>query len=194
VKDSSSSTTSPLRLAGPGAHPPTDRCYWVVEGRLLAGAYPGSPEPGAGTQRARELYQAGLRTFVDLTEAGESHQGVPLVRYGDALEEGAKHIRHAIRDVSVPTNETLEHILDTIDRSLDQDLPVYLHCLGGLGRTGTVVGCWLLRRGLARRDDVLDVLDRLRIADRERRHLPSPETPEQRAMVLAFCHEPASPG
>ena len=26
--------------------------------------------------------------------------------------------------------------------------PVYVHCWGGIGRTGTVVGCWLVRHGM----------------------------------------------
>ena len=41
-------------------------------------------------------------------------------------------------------------ILDLVDDALGRDEPVYVHCFGGIGRTGTVVGCWLVRHG---RDD-----------------------------------------
>ena len=38
-------------------------------------------------------------------------------------------------------------ILDAIDAALDGGKTVYVHCWGGVGRTGTVVGCWLVRHG-----------------------------------------------
>jgi hypothetical protein len=34
-------------LASPSAIPPTTSSYWVVPGRLLAGAYPGDSDPEA---------------------------------------------------------------------------------------------------------------------------------------------------
>src|SRR5690606_41460522 len=55
---------------------------------------------------------------------------------------------------------------------------VYVHCWGGVGRTGTVVGCLLLDRGLATGDDVLYRLAELRAGTRKGRR-PSPETPAQ---------------
>ena len=33
--------TAARRLADDDAEPPTSRCYWVMPGMLLAGAYPG---------------------------------------------------------------------------------------------------------------------------------------------------------
>ena len=45
----------------------------------------------------------------------------------------------------------MREVLDAIDASLEARLPVYVHCYGGIGRTGTVVGCWLVRHGLTGR-------------------------------------------
>ena len=36
-------------------------------------------------------------------------------------------------------------VLDAIDIALCEGHGVYIHCWGGVGRTGTVVGCWLKR-------------------------------------------------
>ena len=57
-----------------------------------------------------------------------------------------------------------------------------MHCLGGLGRTGTVVGCFLVRHGLsgAQALETIQLLRRgIPSADS-----PSPETDMQRWMVL----------
>ena len=74
-------------------------------------------------------------------------------------------------------------ILDAIGDSLDAGEPTYVHCWGGVGRTGTVIGCWLLRHGLAEPSNVLDVLMRLRQQDQERRYRMSPETEGQQRFV-----------
>jgi protein-tyrosine phosphatase len=60
---------------------------------------------------------------------------------------------------------------------------VYVHCWGGIGRTGTVVGCWLMRHGLDEGDPVGRIA-RLRRDMEDAR--PSPETPAQRAMITSW--------
>jgi protein-tyrosine phosphatase len=77
----------------------------------------------------------------------------------------------------------MQTVLDTIDESLKAGRTVYIHCWGGVGRTGTVVGCWLLRHSLADPTNVLDILMKLRRQDRERGPRMSPETAEQQRFV-----------
>ncbi len=60
---------------------------------------------------------------------------------------------------------------------------MYVHCWGGIGRTGTVVGSWLVRHGVMAPEQALDLLTELRASDRGAGHRRSPETPEQRAFV-----------
>ena len=83
-------------------------------------------------------------------------------------------------------------ILDAIDESLAAGKPTYIHCWGGVGRTGTVVGCWLLRHGLAEPSSVLDVLMRLRNQDQERGQRMSPETGEQQKFVRQWLERGGS--
>jgi len=91
----------------------------------------------------------GIDYFVDLTELGE------LLPYSEIAEDEARrldvnisHERQPITDVSVPRSpEQMAHILDVIDTAMASGKTVYLHCWGGVGRTGTVVGCWLVRHG-----------------------------------------------
>ncbi len=66
--------------------------------------------------------------------------------------------------------------LDTIDRLLDEGRTVYVHCWGGIGRTGTVVGSWLVRHQVTAPEQALDLLTELRASDRGAGHRRSPET------------------
>jgi protein-tyrosine phosphatase len=48
-------------------------------------------------------------------------------------------MRIPVRDVDIPSPDTMRSILDAIDSAIDRCQPVYVHCWGGRGRTGTVV-------------------------------------------------------
>ncbi len=159
--------------------------YWVIPGRLLAGEYPGAIEELPARKKLLSLLQSGIRAIINLTEAGE------LVDYHAWLEEEAEECgvgcevrRMPIADLSTPTEIELIRILDQIDTWLSEDKNVYVHCWGGIGRTGTVIGCYLVRKGMPPEAA-------LRHIAQLRRGTPdgwksSPETEEQRQMVLAW--------
>jgi protein-tyrosine phosphatase len=69
-------------------------------------------------------------------------------------------------------------------RSISNNRPVYVHCRGGRGRTGTVVGCYLVRHGLTGQG-ALERIKELR-RNEPTGHLPSPEAREQVEMVLSW--------
>ena len=175
------------KLASPDASPPTPSSYWVVPELLLAGAYPGHPDPEEHRAKVQSLVGAGIRAFVNLMEPNEKNwSGQPFQPYADLARQLCPEIvcvRHPIRDLSVPSKAGMLAILDAIDAHLAARKPVYVHCWGGVGRTGTVIGCWLLRHKLAEPSDVLDVLMRLRQQDEERGERRSPETPAQENFV-----------
>lgn len=173
--------------------PPAIRSYWVVPGSLLAGAYPSNPDVGPKqVERVNALWKAGIRTFVNLVEESERPWGKPFTLYAEHLdaiagdEKRVHCIRFAIPDAGIPSISGMRSVLDSIDLSLEAGRPVYVHCFGGMGRTATTVGCWLLRHGLASSDDVLDVITRLRQADVERADWDAPENDTQRAFVKAW--------
>lgn len=162
-----------------------ERTYWVVRPWLLAGAYPGHPEPAKHEARMLAIRAAGARTFVNLMEENaRNNQGEPFVPYDAGAD--ARCLRFSVVDGSIPSRALMRSILDAIDLSLEARRPVYVHCFGGMGRTATVVGCWLLRHALASRSDVLDVITRLRKADKLRASRDAPENAEQREFVLSW--------
>ncbi|QEG39073.1 protein-tyrosine phosphatase family protein [Roseimaritima ulvae] len=174
------------------ATPPMSRTYWVVDGQLLAGAYAGHSTAAAHRERLQGLFDAGVRTIVSLMEEDETNNvGVPFVPYAEdfqqiaaAANERIDCLRFPIVDGRITTQQHMREILDTIDRSIADGRPVFVHCFGGIGRTGTVVCCWLLRHGYATKKNVFETLQQLRTADRERAAWQAPENDLQRQFVL----------
>ncbi len=120
---------------------PDPDTYWVVPGKPLAGEYPGAPDSEEARRRLRRFLAAGVRHFIDLTEVGE------LESYAELLTEEAgfrtSYERFPIHDVSVPDEpKTMAEIIAAIDRAIAEGGITYVHCLGGVGRTGLAVACW----------------------------------------------------
>ena len=167
--------------------------YWVVPNHFLAGEYPGEVDSEMTSRRLRGLIAQGIRTFVDLTDEDEVNEDAKVIPpYRSILrqisEEESIQTTYAnipIEDRGVPSPWTLRCILDVIDRSIADENSVYVHCWAGRGRTGTVVGCYLKRHGMAEAADVIQKLAAFR------RGLPngketSPQTKEQIRMVTSW--------
>ena len=152
---------------------PIENCYWVLPGKLLAGEYPRDKDESSSERKLAMLTKAGVNVFVDLTEAGE------LATYADRVP-AAKHRRIPIRDVSVPGSvEQTTAILDAVDQHIEAGDVVYVHCWGGVGRTGLIVGCWLARH-CGSGQQALDRLAELwRTCPKSARRPLTPETGEQ---------------
>ena len=136
--------------------------YWVVPGQFMAGMHPGLPYQIDPQSLLLALLDAGITTFVDLTEPRvhdpyENRVKYLAARYGKTVH----YYRFPIRDMGVPDSAGMQTILDTIDHEITEGEAVYVHCMAGLGRTGTVVGCYLVRHGLTG-PQALEELNRLR--------------------------------
>jgi len=170
---------------------PIIESYWVEEKRLLAGEYPGSRDPKVAHHRIDAFLKAGVTDFIDLTEPHE------LVPYEDILKEQAKihgvqasYQRIPILDCSIPTSDTMSKILNSIEKAINNGNCVYVHCWGGVGRTGTVVGCYLVRHGRSNEQAIaqVDQLYKTRPADIYHPH--SPETDEQIEFIRNWWDDP----
>ncbi len=169
-------------LAGQNIPRPVKFCYWVDCGNLLAGEYPRSLDEQASIEKMRALRQAGIEIFIDLTSKEDG-----LITYEHFLD-GAQRFNYPILDVSVPEKpEQMINILDAIDLYLGKGRKVYVHCWGGIGRTGVVVGCWLARHNGGGKNG-LALLQELWKDNPKSALRDSPETPEQIKYVL---HWPA---
>jgi protein-tyrosine phosphatase len=167
----------------PPTHPIPDS-YWVCPGQLLAGEYPGDWNDRETRKKLRGLLNEGVSFFLDLTQAGEYDLKpyAPLLeKEAAALGQQVEHQRIPIQDRGTPPLEGMTDILDTIDAALAAGETIYVHCYAGIGRTGTVVGCYLVRHGISG-EEALAEIPRLR-RDMWGGWVSSPETAAQRAMV-----------
>ena len=122
---------------------PNLNTYWVVPHKFLAGEYPGDKHLVNARQKINRFLEVGIRHFIDLTEVGE-YDLIPyetiLAKESRAANIAATYQRYPIRDISVPSDaQFLAEILFAIDRRIRQGGAVYVHCWGGVGRTGLVV-------------------------------------------------------
>jgi hypothetical protein len=160
---------------------PHGNCYWVVPGKLLAGEYPGAKGGGEAQAKIERHLATGITCFIDLTEPGE------LEAYEPLLGGRAMYRRFSIQDLNVPKDQgEMIEILDTIDQAVADDHTVYLHCWGGVGRTGTVVGCYLVRHGLQGSEALEQIAEWWRGVAKAYRIPGSPETLEQKTYVRAW--------
>ncbi len=157
---------------------PPYNSYWVTPDQFMAGEYPGHRYNEEQTPlRLDALLEAGISTFIDLTEP---HERVP---YEAVLRERAgyygvevQYHRFSIGDFGTPSPENMRTILDTIHNALARGDKPYIHCWAGMGRTGTAVGCYLAETGMSGADALLKV-------DKLCYYAPSPQTKGQKDFV-----------
>lgn len=179
-------------MTAEASHPPIPNSYRLPGLPLAAGEYPGAkPDPGDAGARAKlaHFLDAGITAFIDLTATND-----PLAPYDATLAAMAEELgldvhyeRLTIRDMGTCEPAHMTRILDAIATRLAEGRSVYVHCWGGVGRTGTVIGCWLVRQGASGEDALRQVQSHFETMHKSRalgRHPEgSPQTDAQRAMV-----------
>jgi hypothetical protein len=162
---------------------PIPDSYWVIPGRLLAGEYPGHKDEAQTLVKLRRFCAAGVTLFFDLTEAGEHglRPYAPLLPQAYGPDRGVAHRRSPIPDLGTPDLPQMAALQDLLAHYLARGEIVYVHCFGGIGRTGTVIGCYLVEQGMGG-DEALAQIARWRqeTPDGWKR---SPETDAQWRMV-----------
>lgn len=107
-------------------------------GIIYAGEYPGDKNGELVKHKIERMHHFGIRHFIDLTEEGE------LRPYNHLLPSDTTYTRFPIVDCGVPKSvESVQRLLLRIEELKKMDGYVYVHCWGGVGRTGTIVACYL---------------------------------------------------
>jgi len=145
------------------------RTTWIEAGRLAACKYPRR----GGAMRA--LAAEGVALLVNLHE--RAHSPEALGRCGLA------ELHLPVPDFTAPSQDQLERGVAAVEDALASGHRVAVHCGAGLGRTGTLLACYLTRRGYQPGDAIARV----------RALRPgSVETAEQVAAVAEFARRSAA--
>jgi hypothetical protein len=172
---------------------PFPRSYWVEPGHLLAGFYPGDRDRDQADQKMNALLDCKVSSVINLMEPDEvDHHHGSFVPYDSRLQELAAARCHAVRcrrfpivDRTAPTVAYMRTILADLASALERKETVYVHCWGGRGRTGTVVGCYLCEARRLSGPAALEELKRL-TAHTPPAFWPAPEMSVQQDFVRSW--------
>lgn len=164
---------------------PIENSYRVTN-QIYAGEYPRNKDEESSLLKLQQFESFGITHFIDLTEEGE------LASYDVMLYSGATYQRFPIRDVSVP--KSMDDVRKLVKRiikivSNNPEAKVYIHCWGGVGRTGLIVGCLLGELCELSYDETMAKLEQLFSACPKSAYRDTPETAEQRDFIAKFIRE-----
>jgi atypical dual specificity phosphatase len=143
---------------------------WLLPDSVAACIYPDA-ERGLPS-----IAGLGITVLVNLHE--QPHDARALARHG------LRQVHLPVRDFTPPAPEQIEAGVDAIDEAVASGQRVAVHCAAGMGRTGTLLACYLVRQGM----------DPDAAIARVRENRPgSVETPEQVAAVHAYARRLGPP-
>ncbi|MBV9230482.1 MAG: dual specificity protein phosphatase family protein [Chloroflexi bacterium] len=137
---------------------------WLIENKIAGVSFPRSEEAFA------ILRAVGVKALLTLTEH------TPPAERLSKFEMQMEHV--PLADFSAPTISEVELAIAALERFLAQGQSVAVHCGAGLGRTGTILACYLVRQGASAEEAIMSV----------RRQRPgSIETAAQKAVIEMYA-------
>ena len=106
-----------------------DNFSWLIENKLAGSAVPTSID------EVEWAVKQGIKSIVTIREEPLDENWIKDVNYLHILSN----------DMGVPEFVDLGSAEDFIHRRITNNEPVMVHCLAGLGRTGTILACYLVK-------------------------------------------------
>jgi ADP-ribosylglycohydrolase len=164
---------------------PIRNSYRVMD-RVYAGEYPIEYDEKRSIERINQFERFGITHYIDLTEDGEH------LPYAKMLGNNIQHIRFPIKDMSAPHNiESVKELIAQINEILHENASnkVYIHCWGGVGRTGVIVACLLSKQCGFDYEKTMDVLTLAYSDCPKSTYRETPESNEQRLFIAKYAEE-----
>lgn len=159
--------------------------YWIERAKPARLAL--MPRPRSGDWLADEISgwaRAGIGTVVSLLEPQEARELALLEERALCEAQGIDFLFFPIPDRGTPSSvRDTAALVDDLALRLGRGTAVAVHCRAGIGRSGLVTGCVLLKLGVP----PLEVFPALTQA----RGVPVPDTPTQTEWLEFFSRERA---
>ncbi|GMH52501.1 hypothetical protein TrRE_jg4968 [Triparma retinervis] len=117
---------------------PTKNSNWLIPGAVMVGSLPGGWYGGGMSEDLTELLQAGVTTFVSLIEDEPPYRDCLKELVGRLGMGAVRSLSFPIDDFDVEDDRRTQLLVERLSGLVFDGEVVYVHCLSGRGRTGTI--------------------------------------------------------
>ncbi|KAF0974814.1 hypothetical protein FDP41_006288 [Naegleria fowleri] len=118
---------------------PSDYSNWLIPNHVCVGGYPRSKEVDS-------IVSSGISTFVNLVEDDEELRCGPFY-YDHASRKSTlpklNYVTFPIRDKNIAEDDKVKELVQLLRSLVMRGEKLYIHCVGGHGRTGTIASLLL---------------------------------------------------